>query len=109
VIKKILLSSVVILLIVGCSDKKEENKKQVTSEVIVQAPLKIEVEKNSNAQEIKVVPKDKVNKKNDTYYFNYNIKSEYDPNSKPANEDAAVRVKPRTTIDANMQVRSPYE
>ena len=33
----------------------------------------------------------------------------FDENSRPANEDAAVRTKPRTKIDANMNVRSPYE
>lgn len=111
-IKKILLSTAVVLLISGCSDKKEEEK-QVKSETIkveAQAPLKIEVETNENAKEIKVAEKVQTKKENETYYFNYNgVKSKYDPNSKPANDDASVRVAPRTNIDANMHVRSPYE
>ena len=46
---------------------------------------------------------------NDTYYYDYNVQSAYDENSQPANKDASVRVKPRTAIEANMNVRSPYE
>lgn len=46
---------------------------------------------------------------NKAYYLNYNVKSAYDENSMPANKDASVRVKPRTTVDANLHVRSPYE
>ena len=108
-IKKILLSTAVILLISGCSEKKEE--KQVAQEKIeTQAPLKIEVEKNENAKEIKVEVKKQEKNENETYYFNYNgVKTEYDPNSQPANEDAKIRTKPRTELDANMHVRSPYE
>lgn len=109
-IKKILLSTAVILLISGCSDKKEEEQKKPEVKVETQAPLKIEIEENTNAKEIKVAEKKQDKKDNETYYFNYNgVKSKYDPNSKPANEDASVRVKPRTNIDANMHVRSPYE
>ncbi len=108
-IKKILLSTAVILLISGCSEKEEEKKVPV-QKVETQKALKIEVVENKNAKEIKVAEKETKSKENETYYFNYNgVKSKYDPNSKPANEDAAVRVKPRTNIDANMHVRSPYE
>jgi len=111
VIKKILLSAAVILLISGCSDKKEEETVNPVAkkEVVQQAPLKIEIEQNDNAQEIKVVEKKKVSKENETYYFNYKVQGEYDPDSKPANEDAKVRLKPRSNIEANMHVRSPYE
>ncbi len=108
-IKKILLSTAVILLISGCSEKKEENQK-VQEKVTTQAPLKIEVEKNENSKEVKVEEKKNVKKENETYYFNYNgVKTAYDPNSQPANEDAKVRTKPRSELDANMHVRSPYE
>ena len=108
-IKKIILSTAVVMLLVGCSDKKEE-KQKVEEKVTTQAPLKIEVEKNENAKEVKVVEKEKTTNKNETYYFNYNgVKSAYDPNSKPANEDASARIKPRSELDANMHVRSPYE
>jgi cytochrome c553 len=70
------------------------------------------VVQSSDAKVIKVKEKEKVSSKNghkDKYYYDYNIKSEYDPNAKPANVDAAVRTKPRTAIEANMNVRSPYE
>ncbi len=110
-IKKILLSAAVILLVSGCSDKKEEQKpaekKAVTTQ---QAPLKIEVEKNENAQAVKVEEKEIKKDKNETYYFNYNgAKQKYDPSSQPANEDAKLRVPARSQVDANLHVRSPYE
>jgi len=110
VIKKILFTTAIIILILGCSEKKEEKEASNKKEVIAQKPLKIEVEENKNIKEIKVEEKKQVNNKNETYYFNYNgVKTAYDPNSKPANEDAKIRVKPRTELDANMHVRSPYE
>ena len=109
-IKQIKLSAALILLISGCGDnKKTEETKEIIKVENTQTPLKIEVEENSNANEIKVTPKIKDGSKNESYYYDYNVKSEYDPNAKPANEDAAVREKPRTTIDANLNVRSPYQ
>ena len=109
-IKKIILSTTLILLISGCGDnKKPEEKKEEVKVEKVQTPLKIEVEKNENSKEIKVVEQEKTNTKGESYYYNYNAKNEYDSNAKPANEDASVREKPRTTIDANLNVRSPYE
>lgn len=111
--KTLLISSALVLLLAGCSDKKEEQqpieKKPVAEK---QAELKIEIEENKDSQAIKVVEKTKTNNKNETYYFNYKDEaapSSYDPNSKPANDDASVRVKPRSNIDANLHVRSPYE
>lgn len=106
-IKKILLSTALILFISGCENKEEKNI-EVSNSQTQEAP-KIEIIENKNAKEIKVAKKEEVNKENETYYFNYGVKSEYDPNSKPANEDASVREKPRTSIDANLNVRSPYE
>ena len=109
-IKQIILSAALILLISGCGDnKKTEETKEIIKVENTQTPLKIEVEENKNANEIKVTPKIKDGSKNESYYYDYNVKSEYDPNAKPANEDAAVREKPRTTIDANLNVRSPYQ
>ena len=109
-IKQIILSATLILLISGCGEnKKTEETKEIIKVENTQTPLKIEVEENSNANEIKVTPKIKDGSKNESYYYDYNVKSEYDPNAKPANEDAAVREKPRTTIDANLNVRSPYQ
>ncbi len=108
-IKRILLSTAVVILLCSCS-KKEEEKEVKNTKVEEQAPLQIEVEKNENAKEIKVAQKDTKKKENETYYFSYNgVKSEYDPNAKPANDDASVRVKPRSEIDANLHIRSPYE
>ena len=109
-IKKFILCTALIALISGCGDnKKTEETKEIIKVENTQTPLKIEVEENSNANEIKVTPKIKDGSKNESYYYDYNVKSEYDPNAKPANEDAAVREKPRTTIDANLNVRSPYQ
>jgi cytochrome c553 len=104
-IKKILLSSTLILF-VGCGDNTKESTKKVEETI---AP-KIEIVVNENAKEIKVkAHKLHAKDQNDTYYYDYNIKSEYDLNAEPANKDASVRPKPRTAIEANMNVRSPYE
>jgi cytochrome c553 len=110
-IKKLILCTALIALISGCGDNKkaEEEKKDLAKVENVQTPLKIEVEENKNANEIKVTPKIKDGAKNESYYYDYNVKSEYDPNAKPANEDASAVLKPRTNIEANMNVRSPYE
>ena len=96
----------------GCSDT-DENKaqKSQTTQSSDSAP-KIEVVQNENAQEIKVAEKEKRAlevKNGKAYYYDYNVKSAYDQNARPANEDASVRVKPRTQVEANMNVRSPYE
>jgi len=105
-----------LFVLTGCGgDDKAKSKieqpvKEVPSESGV-AP-KIEIVQSSDAKTIKVKEKEKVSSKNgqkDKYYYDYNIKSEYDPNAKPANIDAAIRTKPRTAIEANMNVRSPYE
>ena len=107
-IKTIILGSV-LLLFTGCGD--DNQKKEPIKETQSEAP-KIEIVKNTDAQAIKVKEKKKVVSKNgqkDQYYYDYNIKSEYDANAVPANKDAAVRAKPRTAIEANMNIRSPYE
>ena len=106
-----LVSSVVlVLLMTGCSEKpKEEKPVAVSKAAITEAAPKIEVVSNENAKEIKVKEKKTDKAQSKSYYYDYNIKSEYDENAKPANEDAGIRAKPRTTIDANINVRSPYE
>ena len=104
-IKKILLTSTLILF-VGCGDEPKEASKKVEERT---AP-KIEIVANKNAKEIKVkAHKLHAKDQNDTYYYDYNVKSEYDQNAQPANKDASVRVKPRTAVEANMNIRSPYE
>lgn len=101
-IKKIILSTALILLISGCGEnKKEENKKEETKVENTQTPLKIEVEKNENSKEIKVIEQEKTNTKAESYYYDYNAKT--------TNENAETREKTRTPIDANLNVRSPYE
>ena len=96
----------------GCSDSSEDkaqNKQTLSSS---DSAPKIEIVQNENAQEIKVREKEKRElevKNGKAYYYDYNVKSAYDQNARPANEDASVRVKPRTSVEANMNVRSPYE
>ncbi len=70
----------------------------------------IEVSHNENAKEIKVEAKEH-DKKDKQYYFDYDgdVKSAYSVNATPANKDASIRTKPRTALDANIHVRSPYE
>ncbi|MCK5293765.1 MAG: hypothetical protein KAJ49_03865 [Arcobacteraceae bacterium] len=106
-----ILPFVYIFILTGCGDKVEEDKKQ--DNVNVTTTPKIEVVQNKNAREIKVEEKGGKSKisstKGKAYYYDYDINSEYDPKSQPANKDAAVRIKPRTVLDANMNIRSPYE
>ena len=93
-IKKIILSTALILLISGCGEnKKDENKKEETKVENTQTPLKIEVEKNENSKEIKVIEQEKTNTKAESYYYDYNAKT--------TNENAETREKIRTPIDAN--------
>lgn len=92
----------------GCSSDDSSKTEQV-KETNVATSAGIEVVANTNSNEIKVEEKNTDTSKDKSYYFDYGVKSEYDQNSQPANKDASVRVKPRTNIDANLHVRSPYE
>ena len=57
-IKKFILCTALIALISGCGDnKKTEEEKDPAKAESIQTPLKIEVEENKNANEIKVTPK----------------------------------------------------
>jgi len=96
----------------GCSDNSEEKAQKQQSVTSSSSAPKIEIIHNKNAQEIKVKEKAKNEDRGhqgNAYYYDYNIKSEYNQNAKPANQDASVRVKPRTSVEANMNIRSPYE
>ena len=95
--------------ITGCSDSAEKKQTDKESSTKAAEAPKIEVVQNKNAHAIKVEVKKSDKNQSKSYYYDYNIKSAYDENARPANEDAAVRVKPRTNIDANLHVRSPYE
>lgn len=107
-LEKYLLLTVMVAF-VGCGEEQQEGKTVATKSMGTTTP-KIEIIANEHAKEIKVEEQKKhIKDKNDTYYYDYNIKSEYDQNAQPANKDASVRVKPRTAIEANMNVRSPYE
>jgi cytochrome c553 len=96
------------VFITGCGDNKgsEESSQKAAAPVSAAA---IEIVANENIGEIKVQEKGRDVNLSKSYYYDYNIKSAYDQNAKPANVDASVRVKPRTAIEANMNVRSPYE
>lgn len=96
------------ILFNGCSS--DDSKKADSSQNSKTATSSgIEVVKNENANEIKIQERDKTNDKNSSYYYDYNIKSNYALNSVPGNNDASVRERPRTAVDANLHVRSPYE
>jgi len=106
------------LVLVGfsaCGDKKESDEKSdtVVSSKSASSP-QIEVVANKNEYALKVksnkedIEKGKSANKN-SFYYDYGEKSEYDQNAQPANKDASVRVRPRTVLDAQMHIRSPYE
>ncbi|MFK5937093.1 MAG: hypothetical protein QM497_01740 [Sulfurimonas sp.] len=102
-------SFLIISFFTACSDSKENETQKLSKAVEVVSNAKIEVVQNDNAHEVKVATKKIDKAKNDSFYYDYGEKSEYDQNAQPANEDASVRVRPRTNVEANMHVRSPYE
>ncbi len=102
-----LLSLSLATFLVGCSDDTTQKSKNGHNAAPTAGA--IEIISNENAHEVKVKEKVRHKSTNDSYYYDYNIKSEYDQNAQPANQDASVRVKPRTAVEANMNVRSPYE
>jgi cytochrome c553 len=105
-------TAVLLALLTGCSDngeKKQKAAENTTTSTKADENQKIEVVKNENAQEIKVAQKENDGNQSKSYYYDYNVKSGYDPNSEPANHDASVREKARSAVDANLHIRSPYE
>jgi cytochrome c553 len=105
-------SLAMLVLLTACGEEKKQNKEESVAEksaAEVKQAEGIEIVANKNAEETKVKVKKTDKTQSKSYYYDYNIKSEYDQNARPANKDASVRVKPRTTIDANINVRSPYE
>ena len=95
----------IISLLTGCSDDKNNTSKNIEKEASASG---IETIKNDNSLEIKVAQKEH-DGKDKQYNFDYDIKSAYSQNSRPANTDASIRTKPRTAVDANLHIRSPYE
>ncbi|MCD4756994.1 MAG: hypothetical protein K8R39_01855 [Arcobacteraceae bacterium] len=105
----ITLLLITLFVFIGCGDKTKEES---TDQNIKTTTPQIEVITNANPKAIKVEEKEKTEiktKEGKAYYYDYNVESSYDENSRPANKDASVRVKPRTVLDANMHIRSPYE
>ena len=105
-IRNILLGSVLVTFI-GCGDDTKEQSKIEPKATA----SKIEIVANENAREIKVAIKENNNSQENTFYkgMTNELTHSYDPNSQPANKDAAVRIKPRTRLEAQQHIRSPYE
>ncbi|MDD5401401.1 MAG: hypothetical protein PHQ93_09465 [Sulfurimonas sp.] len=112
------ISGLLLSIFTGCSDNNEKNKKTNESASLSSqtAPTqKIEVVQNENAKEIKVAQKEYDENQSKSYYYDYNAKSEHDShgshdlNAKPTNNDASERTNPRTPLEANLHIRSPYE
>ena len=92
----------------GCSsDESSSDQKVQKSNIATSAS--IEVVANTNANAVKVKVKETDTSEDKSYYFDYGVKSAYPQDAQPANKDASVRIKPRTTMDANLHIRSPYE
>ncbi|WP_345992225.1 hypothetical protein [Sulfurimonas sp. HSL-1716] len=86
----------------GCNDRHEDkSEKTQTSVQSIKTAPKIEIVKNENAQEIKVQEKAYDKNQSKSYYYDYDTKKKAEENDEEA--------KPRTNLDANMHVRSPYE
>jgi len=98
----------------ACGDKKDsKDEKGISSTETVKSAPKIEVVANQNEYALKVksetVGKQGKSSNKNSFYYDYGEKSEYDQNAQPANPEASVRVRPRTLLDAQMHIRSPYE
>lgn len=107
-LKILALNLLLVPIFTACSDDKKDSQKIATNTPATSSG--IEIVQNDNSREIKVEEKENSKNKDKSYYLGYGgVKSAYDENSQPANKDASVRVKPRTALDANMHVRSPYE
>ncbi|HUH42737.1 MAG TPA: hypothetical protein VLZ29_06455 [Sulfurimonas sp.] len=101
-IDKIILASTIVLLglFSGCSDNADKQSKKSTSANEITSAQNIEVVKNENALDIKVAQKVSDTNQSSSYYYDYN---------KQASSDTSAKSNPRTPIDANLHVRSPYE
>ena len=112
--KRTLLVTSAFLLAVSfsaCEEKKESNADE--SVKTSNTTPKIEVVENQDKYALKVASdkknvEGKSNNKN-SFYYDYDIKSNYDQKAQPANRDAEVSIRPRTILDAQMNIRSPYE
>lgn len=89
-LRNVILSISALLMLSACSEKKEDENK--TKPIIAKAG-KIEVVKNEDAYKKKVQESEKT--KDRSYYYSYNEQEK--------------KTKVRTEVDANMNIRSPYE
>ncbi len=107
-------SFLIAMSFVACGDKKESDEKNTIIKTAEQSAPQIEVVANENEYALKVksnkedIAKGKSDNKN-SFYYDYGVKSDYDLKSQPANQDAEVNIRPRTILDAQMHIRSPYE
>lgn len=93
--KNIFLSLVLLLLLGGCGEKQE--KEQASESSPVATATGIEVSKNEDAYKEKVKAQEVDKDKEKSFYYDYQT------------EEKADKAEPRTALDANMHVRSPYE
>ena len=75
-------SLAVLVLLNGCGEETNNEVSKVKADSVQAAA--IEVTTNENAQEIKVAEKKVDKSQSKSYYYDYNIKSEYDQNAQPA-------------------------
>jgi len=104
-------SFLIAMSFVACGDKKESDEKSTITKAAEQSTPQIEVVANKNeyAQKVKSDEQQMQNGQSgnkNSFYYDYDKKR---ANAQPANEDAYVREKPRTLLDAQMHIRSPYE
>jgi len=82
----------------ACSDNAQDKaKKQTVQETSSNTP-NIEIVQNSDAKAVKVKRKVTENTEGNSYYYDYGRKN-----------NSAAKARSRTKIDANLNVRSPYE
>lgn len=82
----------------GCGGEKEEQKNSKSAKTASSSD--IEVAQSQNPYEQKVAQKSDKDSASNSFYFD---------NSNITPEQAMVHEKPRTAIDANLNIRSPYE
>ena len=114
--KSFLFASALMLVtsFTACGNKEDsKNKQSSESSISSQSAPKIEVVANKNEHAVKVkeegVSDEGKSSNKNSFYYDYGVKSDFDLKSQPANKDAEVSVRPRTVLDAQMHIRSPYE
>ncbi len=87
-------------LLSACSDSKEHKAEKEAAAVVNQnTHPKIEIVQNTDAHAIKVAQQDDGKTQNNSFYYDYGDKNGSKQESK----------RQRTDLDANMNIRSPYE